>query len=381
MPVWVRFTVVRLFAVLATLVAFGKVAAADQSGGHTVPVAVLAFDSEDAEDQADAFTGALRSRVRAAQGWSLSETTQSLGMLTAALKCPSRPPPDCQQKIADHLKSERYIWGHVTKGPQAGQVTAEIHLFQKGKPDTLIRESYAENLKDQNDENLRRVAQRVLDRLSGNAVGVVVVRGPDDMSGEVVVDGEKRVPLEDGSARIELAAGSHAIEVTPTNGAPTKRTVLVTAGKESLVEIEAPAPAEPVEPERPFPTKKVVGGIAFGTGIIAAAVAVQQFIFWNELQSRGDDIKGRVQSGLAPCEGSAPDREFCDTHKKAQTSSAVAIGAAGLAAVGLGVGTYLLFVDGGSSEQPKDGWTARRRPRVSPTFGPHGGGLSVSGAF
>ena len=31
-------------------------------GAHTVPVAVLAFDSDDAEEQAEAITGAIRSR-------------------------------------------------------------------------------------------------------------------------------------------------------------------------------------------------------------------------------------------------------------------------------------------------------------------------------
>ena len=161
-----------LFALIALMTLLvPRLSHADQGGGHTVPVAVLTFDSEDAEDQADAFTGALRSRIRAAQGWSLIETAQSLGMLTAALKCPSRPPPDCQQRIGEQLKAERYIWGYVAKGPQSGQVTAEIHLYQRGKPDTVIKENYADNLKDQNDDTLRKIAAHVLERLGGQAVG------------------------------------------------------------------------------------------------------------------------------------------------------------------------------------------------------------------
>ena len=69
------------------LLSLGRLARADQAGAHTFPVAVLSFESDDAEDQADALTGALRSKIRSSQGWSLNETTQSLGMLTAALKC------------------------------------------------------------------------------------------------------------------------------------------------------------------------------------------------------------------------------------------------------------------------------------------------------
>ena len=70
-------------------------------------------------------------RASATRGWSLVETTQSLGMLTAALRCPGKPiPADCEQRISDTLKTDRFIFGCVSKGPQ-DQVTAEVHLFQK----------------------------------------------------------------------------------------------------------------------------------------------------------------------------------------------------------------------------------------------------------
>src|SRR4051794_1055170 len=188
-----------VLVLLLAVLALPHVAHADQPGAHTVPVAVLAFDSEDAEEQADAITGAVRSRIRAAQGWSLIETTQSLGMMTAAFKCPSRPPPDCQQKIAEQIKAERYIFGFVAKGPTAGSVTAEIHLYQKGKADTVLKETYADNLKDSNDDTLRKIAARIVERLGGTAVGVIVVRS-SDQTGDVVVDGEKHVPLDKGTA-------------------------------------------------------------------------------------------------------------------------------------------------------------------------------------
>lgn len=377
-----------LFAVIALMVVVvgPRVARADQGGGHTVPVAVLSFDSEDAEDQADAFTGALRSRIRAAQGWSLIETAQSLGMLTAALKCPSRPPPDCQQRIGEQIKAERYIWGYVMKGPQPGQVTAEIHLYQRGKPDTVIKENYADNLKDQNDDTLRKIAARVLDRLGGQAVGVVVVRGPSDMNGEVIIDGDKKVPLTSGNARLELAPGSHAIEVVPATGAPpTKRTILATAGKETVVDIAGPATTnpEPTEPEKPFPMRKVVGGVMLAGGIGLGVLAVQQFLFWNELQDRGDEYAKVVPKDEAPCEGS--NEHFCNTDKRARTASAVSLAAGSVGVVLIGAGVYFAFLSGdSSSERPST--AAKNTPpkpktRFAPTFGATGGGLSLSGTF
>lgn len=377
-----------LFAVIALMavVVAPRVARADQGGGHTVPVAVLAFDSEDAEDQADAFTGALRSRIRAAQGWSLIETAQSLGMLTAALKCPARPPPDCQQRIGEQIKAERYIWGYVTKGPQSGQVTAEIHLYQRGKPDTVIKENYADNLKDQNDDTLRKIAARVLERLGGQAVGVVVVKGPADMNGEVIVDGDKKVPLTGGNARLELAPGSHAVEVVPATGAPpTKRTILITAGKESVVDVVGPATTtpEPAEPGKPFPTKKLVGGVMIAGGVGLAVLSVQQFLFWNDLQDRGDDYAKVVPKDEAPCEGS--NEHFCNTDKRARTASAISIAAGSVGAVLIGAGIYFAFLSGDSSSE-KGTNAAKNTPpkpktRFAPSFGPTGGGFALSGTF
>src|SRR5690242_13691103 len=79
-----------ILVMMLTVVLVPRRAGADQSTAHTVSVAVLGLDSDDAEEQADALTGALRSRIRASQGWSLVDTTQSLGMLTAALRCPGK---------------------------------------------------------------------------------------------------------------------------------------------------------------------------------------------------------------------------------------------------------------------------------------------------
>ena len=366
------------------VVALPRLARADQPGAHTVPVAVLAFDSEDSEEQADAITGAVRSRIRAAQGWSLIETTQSLGMLTAALKCPTRPPPECQQKIAEQIKAERYIWGIVAKGPQAGQVTAEIHLYQKGKPDTVLRESYADNLKDSNDDTLRKIATRIVDRLGGTAVGVVIVHATEQ-TGDVVVDGDKRVPLEKGSARIELAAGGHSIEVAGAAGEPLKRNVLVTAGRETVVELTAPPPVvEPPTEATKSKTRKIIGGVTMGAGVVLGAIAVYELVHYLGLQSDGKayaatipkDPQGRAcrDTGDLQC-------VTYDQDSKTASTLAWVLGGAGVAAIG--VGAYLFFSDPGSSEPNKTAGTTPAKPtaRIVPTAGPGSAGMTVLGTF
>ncbi len=373
-----------LLLLVVAVVALPRVARADQPGAHTVPVAVLAFDSEDSEEQADAITGAVRSRIRAAQGWSLIETTQSLGMLTAALKCPTRPPPECQQKISEQIKAERYIWGIVAKGPQQGQVTAEIHLFQKGKPDTVLRESYADNLKDSNDDTLRKIATRIVERLGGTAVGVVIVHATEQ-TGEVIVDGDKHVPLEKGSARIELAAGGHAIEVTGTTGEPVKRNVLVTAGRETVVELTAaPVGVEPpVETSKPK-TRKIIGGVSMGVGAVLGGIAVYELIHYLSLQSDGKAYAATIPKDPQGREcRDTGDLRCVSIDQDSKTASTLAWVLGGAGAAALGVGAYLFFTEPGSSEPNKaaSATTAKPTARVVPTAGPGSTGVMVLGTF
>ena len=360
-----------------------RVARADQPGAHTVPVAVLAFDSEDSEEQADAITGAVRSRIRAAQGWSLIETTQSLGMLTAALKCPTRPPPECQQKIAEQIKAERYIWGFVVKGPTSGQVTAEIHLYQKGKSDTVLKESYADNLKDSNDDTLRKIASRIVERLGGTAVGVVVVKAADP-TGEVVIDGEKHVPLDKGTARIELAAGGHSVEVAPTGGTPIKRNVLVTAGRETVVEFAANVASEPPAEAGHSKTRKIIGGVSMGVGVVLAGIATYELINYLGLQSDGADRATHVPKTTPPGPCKATDTECARIDKESKSASALAMTLGGIGAVAIGFGAFMFFTDAGSSEKSTSAAVAtppKPKARVVPTVGAGSGGIVVIGSF
>src|SRR5690242_10233857 len=92
---------------LLSMLCVPRPAKADPSTAHTLPVAVVGLDSDDAEEQAEGLTTALRQHVKNSTGWSIQETQQSLSMLTAALRCPPKAPgADCEQKIADQLKAE-----------------------------------------------------------------------------------------------------------------------------------------------------------------------------------------------------------------------------------------------------------------------------------
>ncbi|MCL2777138.1 MAG: hypothetical protein FWD73_03970 [Polyangiaceae bacterium] len=367
---WLAFALALTLPLLCVL-CVPRQARADQ-GPHTVTVAVLGFDSEDADEQAIALSGAMRSRVRAAEGWSLLETARSLGMLTAALKCPPRPPADCQQKISEQIRADRYIWGFVSKGPSPGEVIAEIHLYQKDKDDTVIKESYAENLKDANDDTLRKVAAHIVDRLSASVIGTVVVRA-GKLNGEIVLDGDKRIPLRAGTARAQLAAGSHSVEIVAPGVPTTKRNVLVSAGKESLVDLPTLHNST-----SPFLTRKVIGGATIGAGVILGGVAVEQALLYSSLQNRGRDRAEGVAAGTKPCAPNS-DPEFCTIDKRSKQASTIAIAAGALGAVGVGAGLYLLLTGDRSNEKSLPLLTGRTR--VLPTVGAGSSGAVVDGIF
>src|SRR5215472_7342086 len=132
------------------------------------PLYVLSIWTEDADDQADALTQALRSRVGQTPGFTLLQTNQSFETLAIALKCPPKPDGACLQRIGDQLKADHYLWGTMDKKKApAGEVNVEMHMWGRGKPDVSTRETYADTLKDANDESLRAIATAIFGRLSG----------------------------------------------------------------------------------------------------------------------------------------------------------------------------------------------------------------------
>ncbi len=154
----------RSWRFVVSLVLLHSVPARGRAGqrGRPRPVYVLSVWTNDVDDQADALTQALRSRVRQAPGWSLVETNQSFETLAIALRCPPTPNQLCLDRIGDQLHADHYVWGTMSK-EKSGEVTADLRLWTRGMPQVEATESYAENLKrTPSDDALRSVAGRRL---------------------------------------------------------------------------------------------------------------------------------------------------------------------------------------------------------------------------
>ena len=374
----------KVWAILFALAAFLVPALA--LAQKPVVVHVIALDSDDAsEDQADALTAALRQKVRTSPSLQLAESNQSLATLLPALKCPSRPDSACLQRIGDQLKTDRFFWGNVVKAPIPHQVVAEVHLWTRGKPEQVAKETYSDNLKDQNDDALKRIATQLFERLTGQATqGTIIVHATGAQTGTVVVDGKPASQLDHGQATLLLGSGSHTVDVQAEGMATTPQTVnvVVNATSEITFELRAAAVAGPPPPSGPSHAKRLVGFITLG---IAGAAAIAGGVFaglyagdagkFNDYRNTQPTTYTSLCSAPPAAIASDPLRvDACKHRDSADTEGTLAWAFAG-AAVGLAVvGVVLVVTDHGKEENTPP---AAGKLRILPTFGPGGGGVSA----
>ena len=182
----------------------------------TAPLAVyvLSIATEDADDQAEGLSQALRWSVRQAPGWTLLESHQSFETLAIALKCPPQPDPACLLRIGEQLHADRYVWGTMGReGAAQGEVHVELHLWARDKPSVTARETYLEGLKDPASDSLRALASSLFSELTGGADQAQTTPG----AGVAIADREPPGP-RDGSGhgfpvRTALAYSAVAVGV------------------------------------------------------------------------------------------------------------------------------------------------------------------------
>lgn len=395
-------------SLLATSLVLGVLSAsqsasAQPAGSGSQTIAVLGIDSDDVQDQADALADALKDRARQAPGWTLQEKSPSLGSLTVSLKCSAKPDTTCQNRIADSIKSDKYVWGVMTKAGGGGQVNVELHLYRRGKQDFVIRETYSDSYKKKDEPKLQGLARRLFEELTGTSAGkLTVVAGSG--GGEVIVDNQRHVPLAGGRATLDLASGPHTIDVVVPGSTRKSKQVVVQNGSESEVQIELDAAAvEPPGSGAPstFPTRTVVGG---GLLVVGAGLAVTSVVFgakWIGLKGDEDTYKDQIRTkvgqysttdwgtavrgGADPCTATSAEnfvREECSKDGDAKAASALAIGFGVGAVVVGGIGVYLLATKPASTEAgaPAPKTSKPRDVQLLPVLGTTNG-FALTGTF
>jgi hypothetical protein len=311
---------------------------------------VIAIQSDDAEDQADALTAALRSRVRALHGFSLAEGDFALEVLTLALKCGDTPDEPCQAKIADQIHADRYIWGTLKRSKTSRQVTADLHFWSRGRPSIRSQVIYSDNLTAPGDEVLKRLA--------------------DDMLGKLLNPKKVAQPLASGPPAA-MAPASPAL-----------------AGNLAARSGSAPSNDEPLE-ETTSNGHRTAGwaGIGLGGALLAAGLysvvrvhdidTNDRFDLYRQSFPASKDICDQAKAGVSsPIVGAATPTEMQDLCSEATTFQMLQYVFFGLGAVSAGAGIYLLATDkSGSPPATQTRWT------VSPSVSRSGTNVQLRVAF
>jgi len=389
-----RANVLALAALAASAAFLARPARAESPSSRATPIYVLQILTDDSDDQAEALTQAIRARARQVRGWSLAETPQSLETLAIALKCPPKPDPPCLQRIGDQLRADHYIWGMMAK-KKPGEVTATMRLWNRGKPEGEASESFAESLKDPNEEGLRAVAARVFDGLTGAgaAAGGTLVVHAGTGSGSVLIDGVTKGMLDDGVGRVDVPEGAHSVSVrVPGFGAPAL-SIKVKAGAEQEVSFalapstETSTPeAEPAESR--VRVREILGyaALAVGAGLLTGATI--EALGWVSDKNASDNDRKSIPSSVtdvcAAIPPNATEQDACDKSRDATTKSTLGWVLLGAGAAFAGAGVWLIVGDHGPSSA--DAGASSRRgsgPRVAvvPMLGPRGGAMRVDVTF
>lgn len=366
-------------------------AATPSAFAQAKPVQVVSVDSDDAEDQADAFTGALKSRVRAQAGWSLGDSSSSLGPLLTALKCPPKPDAPCLTRMGDQLKADKFFWGTMKKSAGGKSVTLELHMWTRGKADQSVTETYSDNLKDQNDETLKKIAGKLFEKLTGATSGavqppagasVLVSVHTNVEEGVVLVDGNEKGKLVHGVASVEVPLGPHEIEVRSEGRNPAKQSITAAAGQEANVTLEltAATPPPPPGPSKPFPVKKVIGLSLVGLGVVSSVIGIVEGVQFVGVQSKNSDDHNNVAyKGIKDfCKDpTTMGKSPCQNLKDAETDRMLELVFLGVGAALVGTGLILIITDKGAASAE----TTKTGVRVVPSIGPNGGSLGLVGTF
>ena len=275
-----------------------------------LPVAVVSVKSDDALDQAEALTQALRKAVRSAPGWSLSATNQSLEFLAIELKCAEPIDAACETRIAEAIKADRFVYAIVQFSDKTGKtVVGTVSFFVRGEGTKHAQLSYSANLTDPNDDALIKVAADAFEAVTGGAPkGTVKIRA-GGIAGQLFVDDQPMGALPAEGSSYALPAGEHRIVVKSPGYLDAETTVKVAplaTVDTSLTMVEAEDDGPGIDAKIPLGIALVAVGVAGGGGglygVAETNAVVQDKAFTDE------------RNLTTP-----PDGNFCDSPTLTQT--------------------------------------------------------------
>src|SRR6185503_11419869 len=249
------------WAAAAALMAGSASAWGAEPGPDTLPISVIAVQTDAADDQAESLTKALRNAVRAMPGWALGEGDYSLEVLTLSLKCAEPPDASCQSRIADQIKADRYVWGTI--GKKGSAVQGNLYLWERGKGTSKVPVSYSANLTEANDEALRKIATDAINQLTGGPPKGSIHVKAGNVQGQVFIDGTPMGALQGGEGTFMIPSGPHKITVKASGFADGETQAVV---KPTGAPTEVTVALVPMESKTPTNWKRIGGFTLLGAG-------------------------------------------------------------------------------------------------------------------
>lgn len=367
---------------LATAIALStwiSAAQAAEPGPDTLPIHVISVQTPDADDQAEALTKALRQAVRAMPGWSLADGDYSLEVLALSLKCPEPPDAGCQSRIADQIRTDRYVWGILSKG-KAGNVSGELNFWVRGKGTTKVPVNYSANLTEAEDESLKKIAADTVNKLTGGPPKGEVKVKAGNVAGQVFIDGQPIGALTAGEGTFFVPSGSHQIVVKAPGYSDVSTSITVKPNAPTDVVVS------PVTAPDTTPTNwKRIGGFAgIGAGVAFAAVGAVGWAKVAGQQGTLDEVNTQFGTddnlcNLAGASNAGMDPRFKngagenisgkvnDACGEARTGEIMQLVFFPLAGIAAGAGVYLLATSGTAAPENKTSFIIR--PRFDKTGG------------
>lgn len=320
-------------------------------GPGALPVAVLAVKSDEALDQAEAFTAALREAVVRSAGWSLGEANQSVEFLALKMKCGDSIDAACETRIAEVIKSDRYLWSSIEFDSSKKRVQGSLNFFVRGKGTDRVDVDFPAKLTTA--KKLESVAASLFEQVSGGAPqgGVSITTG--GIPGQLFIDGKPIGSIPESGGTYQLPVGSHTITVKASGYLDATTTIDV----QPLGTVDAQLSLPPDGGSIDVDGRMVGGFVALGLGIGGAAFGTWAAVDVNKLRedpgyqgfrdqySANDDVCEAARNGQAPlvtnlAATTAPQVvKMCERAARDELFQAIAFP---VAAVAAGIGGYLL---------------------------------------
>jgi hypothetical protein len=369
-----------LFVALVVL-AIAPAAWSAPKGENALVVHVVAVKSDEALDQAEALTTALKKAVIHSSGWSLGESEQALEFLALKLECASID-TTCEAKIAEVLKADRFLWAEIAFDPKdKSKVVGTLAFYVKGQPTKKVSFTYPANYTDPNSDWLIDEAKKIVNDVTGGAPAGNLKVMTGGVAGQIVIDGQDMGALPAAGKTFELKSGPHQVLVK----APGYEDAEGTATVKPSTTVELTLGMVAIE-KAPPPDFRLIGGIAALTiGVAAGAVGL-----WSSLEVNGIDqdeewqaFTASVPQDLDACQQARDGRagidfakqfeadrqKFVDMCDDAATFEVLQAVMYPIAAVSAGVGIFLIGTSNFATGEEGDAGAITIQPVISPELG------------